>query len=223
MKRGKKILIAVVALLLALAFIWTRVQAAEPEPEPVRVLAFGDSLTAGYGLDPEDAYPALLEAIARDKGFHLTVRNAGLSGETTAGGLRRIGWVLRQPVDVLILALGANDALRGQDPEATENNLRTIIAEAREAHPDVTILLAGMFAPPNLGSDYRRAFDGIFPRIAEDEEVRLVPFLLEGVAGDPSLNQADGIHPTREGQRIMARTVWAELHRALEDSAPGAG
>ncbi len=219
MKRGKKILIAVVAIILALAFVWTRVQAAEPQP--VRVLAFGDSLTAGYGLDPEEAYPALLEAMAREEGFELSVRNAGLSGETTAGGLRRIGWVLRQPVDVLILALGANDALRGQDPAAAESNLREMIGKAREAHPDVTILLTGMLAPPNLGTDYREAFDSIFPRIAREERVYLVPFLLEGVAGEASLNQADGIHPTREGQRIMARTVWAHLRRALENSGAG--
>ena len=217
MKHGKKILIAVVAIILALAFVWTRVQAAESPT--VRVLAFGDSLTAGYGLDPGEAYPALLESIARDEGFHLSVRNAGLSGETTAGGLRRLGWVLRQPVDVLILALGANDALRGQDPEAAEKNLRGMIQQARDAYPDVTILLAGMLAPPNLGADYRKAFDGIFPRIAEEEGVLLVPFLLEGVAGDASLNLADGIHPNREGQRIIARTVWVELRRALEDSA----
>lgn len=214
MKRGKKIFVAVIAILLALAFIWTRVQA--EESGAVRVLAFGDSLTAGYGLDPEDAYPALLEVIARGEGFEVNVRNAGLSGETTSGGLRRIDWVLRQPVDILILALGANDALRGQDPGLTENNLRAMITRARQAHPEIIVILAGMLAPPNLGTEYREAFDGVFPKIAADKDIRLVPFLLEGVAGNPSLNQADGIHPTRDGQRIIAKTLWPHLRRALE-------
>ncbi|MCC5840562.1 MAG: arylesterase [Opitutales bacterium] len=181
----------------------------------VRVLALGDSLTAGYGLEPDFAFPAVLQELAREAGYAVMVRNAGLSGETSAGGVRRLEWVLRQRVDVLLLSLGANDALRGIDPATTRENLRTMILRARELQPGILIILGGMRAPPNLGSAYAEAFDAIFPDLAEELDTGLIPFLLEGVAGDPALNQADGIHPTAEGQQRIARLVWRELERVL--------
>lgn len=185
----------------------------------IRVLALGDSLTAGYGLEPEYAFPALLQKKAQEAGFGVTVRNAGLSGETSAGGVRRLEWVLRQPVDVLILSLGANDALRGIDPSSTRENLRSMIRRARELHPDITILLGGMRAPPNLGSTYAEAFDSLYVELAKEENAVLIPFLLEGVAGVPGLNQADGIHPTAEGHVLIVRLIWPELERVLEARA----
>ncbi len=193
---------------------------AEVDGGPVRVLAFGDSLTAGYGLEPEFSYPARLEVLAARDGYNLEVRNAGLSGETTAGGVRRLGWVLRQEVDVLILALGANDALRALDPESTRANLQTIIDQAYEAHPEVLIVLAGMLAPPNLGEAYGEAFNRVFEEIeTANPGLYRIPFLLEGVAGDPTLNQRDRIHPTAKGQEVVAETVWKHLRRALDGRA----
>lgn len=178
------------------------------------VLFLGDSLTAGFGLDPEDAYPALVGALLRSDGHEIRVINGGLSGETSAGGARRVRWVMRQRVDILVLALGANDGLRGLDPDQTRENLQAIIDTARELQPDVRILLAGMLAPPNMGTAYREAFDTIYPALAADNDLPRLPFLLEGVAGDPDLNQADGIHPNREGQKHIARLV-AEALRPL--------
>lgn len=187
----------------------------------VRVLALGDSLTAGYGLEPDFAFPAILQDLAREAGYAVRVRNAGLSGETSAGGVRRLEWVLRQPVDVLLLSLGANDALRGIDPATTRENLRSMILRAREVQPGILIILGGMRAPPNLGSAYAEVFDAIFPELAEELDTGLIPFLLEGVAGEPALNQADGIHPTAEGQRRIARLVWPELERVLQARGDG--
>lgn len=172
-----------------------------------RIVFLGDSLTAGYGLDPTQAYPAVVGDLLKERGEEVIIINAGISGDTTAGGLRRLGWLLRQPMDTLFIALGANDALRGQPVEGTRRNLRQIIRQARETYPDLQIILAGMLAPPNMGEAYQSAFARIFPELAKDESVLLLPFLLEGVAGDPSLNLADGIHPNREGQKRIARMV----------------
>lgn len=169
-----------------------------------RIVCLGDSLTAGYGLEPDQSWPAQLEGMLRKAGRDATVVNAGVSGDTSAGGLRRVDWILRQEMDYLVIALGANDALRGFPVEATMGNLRGIIRKARARHPDVTIILAGMRAPPNMGTDYRKAFDEGYPRLAAEEEVRFLPFLLDGVAGVPELNLADGIHPNAEGQRKIA-------------------
>jgi acyl-CoA thioesterase-1 len=143
--------------------------------------------------------------------------NAGVSGETSAGGLRRLDWALRQPFDVLFLELGANDGLRGQDPAALETNLREIVAKARARYADARIVVAGMEAPPNLGSVYTSAFREVFSRVAEDTDAALVPFLLDGVAGVPTLNQSDRIHPTAEGHRIVARNVWPVLEAVLRE------
>lgn len=178
-----------------------------------RIVFLGDSLTAGYGLSPEQAYPHLVGELLKRQGREVSIVNAGVSGDTTAGGLRRLGWILRQPVDTLFVALGANDALRGQSVEAAEANLRAIIRQARERHPGIRVVLAGMLAPPNMGADYQQAFAALFPRLAESEDVALLPFLLEGVAGQPELNLGDGIHPNEEGQRRIAREVARVLAR----------
>ncbi|GAA4326737.1 arylesterase [Pontixanthobacter gangjinensis] len=175
------------------------------------ILFFGDSLTAGYGLEQEEAFPAIIQEKIDSLGFSYQVVNAGLSGETTSGGKNRIDWVLKQNVDIFILELGANDGLRGIPLEETRNNLQEIIDFVRKKNPDIEIILAGMQIPPNMGQDYTTEFRNIFPELAEKNDVHLVPFLLEGVAGDPELNQEDGIHPTAEGQEILANNVWQVL------------
>jgi acyl-CoA thioesterase-1 len=185
-----------------------------PNDTPIRIVAFGDSLTAGYNLSPDDAWPAVLQRMLKTDYPSVTVANAGISGDSSAGGKRRVNWTLRQPVDIFILALGANDALRGSSTEAAEANLQAIIDAVRTAHPKVHIVIAGMLAPPNLGRDYQEKFAAIFPRLAKANDATLIPFLLEGVAGDPELNLGDGIHPNTEGQKILAKTV-AEVVRPV--------
>ena len=176
------------------------------------MLSVDTSLTAGYGLpDPDLAYPALLQQRIDAAGLPYRVVNAGVSGETSAGALRRMDWLLRQKVDVLVLETGANDALRGQDPEATRANVEAILARAEAESPPPRIVLLGMKAPPNLGPAYLERFDAIYPEEARRHRAVLVPFLLDGVAGIPALNQPDGIHPTAEGQRKMAELVWRAL------------
>ncbi len=181
------------------------------------IVFFGDSLTAGFGLsDPgTQAYPALLqEKIAAD---HLAWRvvNAGLSGETSAGGLRRVDWLLRQPVDVFVLALGANDGLRGIAPEVTRANLQQIFERVRAKNPRAKLVLAGMQMPPSMGPDFARDFQAIFPAVAEKNQAAFIPFLLEGVGGSARLNQPDRIHPTAEGHEVIAATVWKLLRPLL--------
>ena len=179
------------------------------DSDTVVVLFFGDSLTAGYGLsDPDDAYPALVGAQIAEAGVPVEAVNAGVSGETSAGGLGRIAWTLRQHrPDVFVLALGANDGLRGVDPAVTEENLDAILARVREAAPGVRLVVAGMEALPNMGAAYADRFRAVFPAVAEAHDAALIPFLLDDVAGVARLNQGDGVHPTAEGQRIIARTV----------------
>ena len=184
------------------------------------VLAVGTSLTAGYGLpDPDLAYPGLLEKRVEDAGLPYRVVNAGVSGETSAGALRRMDWLLRQKVDVFVLETGANDALRGQDPAATRANIDAILTRAAAQSPPPRLVLLGMKAPPNFGAVYGRGFDAIYPDLARKHGAVLVPFVLEGVAGIPRLNQADGIHPTEEGQRKMADLVWTAVAPLLRSSA----
>ena len=192
--------------------------AASPAGVPAvpAVVFLGTSLTAGYGLDEDQAYPALIQQRIDSLGLPVRVVNAGVSGETSAGGLRRIDWLLRQPVAVLVLELGANDGLRGQDVDAMRANLQAIIDRTRAAHPDVAIVIAGMESPPNMGRVYTTAFRAVFPAIARANDATLIPFLLDGVAAVPDLNQADGIHPTAEGQRIVAENVWRTLGPVLE-------
>ncbi len=180
------------------------------------ILFLGTSLTAGYGVDPELAYPARIGRRIDSLGLGLQVVNAGVSGETSAGGLRRIEWLLGQPVAVLVLELGANDGLRGQSPEALEQNLQAIIDRTRELRPEARVVIAGMEAPPNLGRRYTEAFREVFPRVARANDATLIPFLLEGIAGVPERNLPDGIHPTGEGHGIIAETVWDALGPILE-------
>jgi acyl-CoA thioesterase-1 len=179
------------------------------------VVFLGDSLAAGYGLDEGQAFPALVGERIRERDWPFRVVNAGVSGDTSAGGLRRVDWLLRQRVDVLVLELGANDALRGLPLDATERNLEAIVERVRAASPEVEVVLAGMMAPPNLGPDYAERFRALFPRLAERLDLHLVPFLLEGVGGRSELNLPDGIHPTPEGHRVVAANVWRVLEGVL--------
>lgn len=185
--------------------------------ETKTVVFLGDSLTAGYGLanPAAEAYPALIRQKIDDAGLPWRVVNAGLSGDTTAGGLRRINWLLRQPIDILVLALGGNDGLRGIDPAVTRQNLEGIIDRTRARYPAVRIVLAGMQMPANMGEGYTGEFRGVFPAVARVKHCTLIPFLLEGVGGVPSLNQADMIHPTAAGQRRVADNVWSTLRPLL--------
>lgn len=198
---------------------------APPEAMPqadsgaITVVYLGDSLTAGYGLaqGEEQAYPALIDAKADSLGIPINTVNAGISGDTSAGGLRRIDWLAdRQRIDVLVLALGANDGLRGLPTKALQDNLEAMIERARASNPDVRIVLAGMMVPTNMGEAYSRRFAEVYPTVAREQNVELVPFLLDRVGGVPALNQADGVHPTAQGQRIMAETVWQALRPVLE-------
>lgn len=176
------------------------------------ILFFGDSLTAGYGLDDSnDAYPALIQTKIDSLGLKYTVVNSGLSGETTSGGLGRINWVLNQQVDVFVLELGANDGLRGISLSETRSNLQAIIDAVRNKNSEIPIILAGMQLPPNLGQDYTNEFKSIFEDLAVKNELTLIPFLLKDVGGIPELNLSDGIHPNEEGQKIVANNVWEVL------------
>jgi acyl-CoA thioesterase-1 len=185
-----------------------------PDDLPV-VLFLGTSLTAGLGVDPDEAYPALVQRKIDAAGLRYRVRNAGVSGETSAGALRRVDWVLRQPVSLLVVETGANDGLRGQDPEHTRANIQAIFDAARRRQPPPRLALVAMEALPNYGEDYRRRFRAVFPELARRNNAVLIPFLLEGIAGDPRLNQQDGVHPTAEGHRRVAETVWKALQPVL--------
>ncbi len=187
---------------------------AAPTAETLRkpvVLFFGTSLTAGYGLDPDQAFPVLIEKKAQSEGIPIRVVNAGLSGETTAGAVRRIDWVLRTPADLVVIEAGANDALRGLSPDAARANLEQVIAAVRQKQPSAKIVLIQIEAPPNFGTPYTRSFRAIYPEIAKKESIPLLPFLLSGVAGIPRLNQADGIHPNLAGERLVADNLWRAL------------
>lgn len=186
----------------------------------------GTSLTAGYGLeDPNRRFSALIRERIEQEGLPFRVVNAGVSGDTSAGGLDRLGWVLRTPLRVLVLELGANDGLRGLPLDALRENLRAVLGTTRERYPDAEMIVVGMEAPPNLGPDYTAGFRQIFRDVAAEYEAALVPFLLNGVAGIPGLNQVDGIHPNLEGHRIVADNVWEVLHPVLLNirSADGMG
>lgn len=188
-----------------------------PEDDLPTVVFFGTSLTAGLGLPSEDdTYAAHAAELAAAEGLPFRLVNAGVSGETSAAGVRRIDWVLRNPLDVLVLELGANDGLRGLDIDELRANLDDIVLRTRAMYPDARIVLLGMEAPPNLGERYTSAFREVFARVAEERDTHFVPFLLEGVAGVPELNQSDGIHPTPEGHRRMARNIMPALTSALE-------
>lgn len=189
------------------------------EGERARVVFLGTSLTAGLGLDPEQAYPAVIQRKIDSAGLPFEAVNAGVSGETSAGARRRVDWLLRQPVSVLVIETGANDGLRGLQVDSLRANIQFIIDEARKLSPSPAIVLLGMRAPPNLGLGYSRRFREIYPELAEENDLPLVPFLLDGVAGVGGLNQADMIHPTAKGQQRMADVVWKVLEPVLRRAA----
>ena len=208
--------IAALLLLACLLGLRLPLQAADTNgPARKSVVILGDSLAAGYGVDPSEAFPALLQKRVDAAGLPYTVVNAGVSGDTTAGGLRRMDWLLKRPVDVLVLELGGNDGLRGLSLPQTRSNLVAIIQKARARNPQTQVVLAGMQIPTNMGPDYAGGFRAIFPELAQSERTLLIPFLLEGVGGIAELNQADQIHPTPKGHALVASNVWAVLGPAL--------
>lgn len=185
-------------------------------PKSKIILCFGDSITAGYGLDDSnDAFPAVLQSRIDSLGLDYIVVNSGLSGETTAGGRSRIQWVLNQDIDIFLLELGGNDGLRGVPLSETRANLQAIIDAVRNNNPNTTIILAGMELPPNMGQDYTSEFRSIFADLAKKNEVAFIPFILKNVGGIAELNQNDGIHPTVEGHKIVANTVWEVLETVI--------
>jgi len=188
----------------------------ETEENSNVILFFGNSLTAGYQLEASEAYPAVIQRKIDSLGYGYQVVNAGLSGDTTASGKSRLDWVLNQDIDVFVLELGANDGLRGIPLSETRQNLQAIIDTVKAKNPSADIILAGMQIPPNMGQDYTTEFRTIFPDLAEQNNVALIPFLLEGVAGNPDLNLNDGIHPTAEGYKIVAENVWGVLENVLK-------
>jgi acyl-CoA thioesterase-1 len=189
----------VILIVLALVF--------HTQPSTRVILFFGDSLTAGYGLSPEEAFPAVVEQNLKKSGKDVKVVNAGLSGETSAGGFSRIDWILRQPIDIFVLELGGNDGLRGLPLNQTRKNLQGIIDKVKSKYPQCKIVLAGMMVPPNMGKEYTDEFKKIYPELAEKNKATLIPFLLESVGGIEKLNQPDGIHPNAEGHRIIANKI----------------
>ena len=205
---------------LALLALTLAPATARPQPTEPAIAVIGDSLTAGLGVAAGDSYPALLEARLRREGYRYRVVNAGVGGDTTAGGLRRIDWVLKNKPEIVIVALGANDALRGLSVAATRSNLAGIVARVRAS--GARVLLAGMRAPPNYGEPFVRDFDGVFPAVARESGVAFMPFLLDGVAAVPALNQADGIHPNPAGQQAIADRMWPYLKPLLVRPPGGA-
>jgi acyl-CoA thioesterase-1 len=183
---------------------------------PTRTILFlGDSITAGYGLEPTHAYPALIQARIDAKRWKFKVVNAGQSGDTSAGGLNRLDWLLKNRIDVLVLELGGNDGLRGLPADTTKKNLQAIIDGTKAKYPEAKIILAGMKVPPNMGKEYGIQFEAIFPALAKSNKATLIPFVLEGVGGVRELNLPDGIHPTAKGQQIVAANVWKALEPVL--------
>jgi acyl-CoA thioesterase-1 len=184
-----------------------------------RILFLGTSLTAGLGLEPDSAFPAVIQRLATKDGYSVDVINAGLSGETSAGALRRADWLMSQPLAAVVIETGANDGLRGLDPDSTAANITALIAKVRAAQPRAAVVLAQMEAPTNLGPAFQRRFRAVFPTVARSTGVRLLPFLLDGVGGRPELNQDDGIHPTAAGARKVAANVYKSLRPVLDSLA----
>lgn len=196
-------------------------QTPSSDPAPgrsLKLVAFGDSLSAGYNLPASAAFPAVLEQALRQKGLAVEIVNAGVSGDTTQGGLERLDWSVPEGADGVILELGANDALRGVDPALTRKNLEATIARLTERK--IPVLLAGMYAPRNLGEDYAKRFDAIYPELAKKHGLVLYPFFLEGIAGDRALNQADGLHPTADGVAVIVRTILPTVERFIATLPP---
>lgn len=191
------------------------------EGDTKRIVIFGDSITAGYGLDPEQAFPAKIQEKVDELGWNMNIINAGVSGETSAGGLRRIDWVLQREIDIFVLELGGNDGLRGIEPEVTRENLQSIMDKVWSRYPETRIILTGMEAPPNMGDHYTSRFRQIYFDLAEANDVTFMPFILEDVGGIPELNQSDGIHPTQEGHELIAENLWQILKPVLEEILEG--
>jgi acyl-CoA thioesterase-1 len=179
------------------------------------IVFYGNSLTAGYGVSPSEAFPAIIQKKIDSLSLAYNVINAGVSGETSSGGKTRIDWILREPVDIFVLELGANDGLRGTPLSETKKNLQDIIDKVKAKYPDSKLVFAGMEIPPNMGQAYTTEFRNIYTDLAAKNKMTLIPFLLEGVGGEPALNQADGIHPTAEGHLIVAENVWKQLEKLL--------
>jgi acyl-CoA thioesterase-1 len=189
--------------------------ATSAEPERKTIVVVGDSIAAGHGIDPAETFPALLQERIDKKKLAYEVVNAGVSGDTTAGGVRRMTWLLRRRMDVLLVELGGNDGLRGITPKETKANLEKIVGLAREKNPDVQIIVAGMQMPQNMGEEYTREFRAVFAAVAKEKQTKLIPFLLEGVGGKPDLNLPDRIHPNSQGHKVIAATVWVVLEPML--------
>ncbi|HEX4568831.1 MAG TPA: arylesterase [Dongiaceae bacterium] len=199
--------------LAQIVLLGVMVQVASVEAAPVKILALGDSLTAGFGLPPGQGFVPQLQKALKDSGIDAEVQDGGVSGDTTAGGLARLDWALAENPKVVIVELGANDALRGLDPAQARSNLSAILAKLAAQHRGV--LLAGMLAPPNLGTDYGAAFNAIYPDLARQYGVVLYPFFLDGVAANPALNQPDGLHPTAEGVAIIVKRLLPSLRQVI--------
>jgi acyl-CoA thioesterase-1 len=208
---------AVNSLLIAILSLGLGLTGANAQTAPIKLTFLGDSLSAGYGVSPAQAIPIRLEAALRKAGRNVTVINHGVSGDTTAGGLERIEWMLADKPDIVLVELGANDALRATDPATTERNLDAIITKLKAA--GVTVWLAGMLAPRNYGPEYARQFDGLYQRLADKHGVALYPFLLDGVAQDPALNQPDGIHPNPKGVDVIVERLLPFVSKNLDDHA----
>src|SRR5262245_6761297 len=201
-------------IFLALCFLILR-GLSMAAPSPRVILFLGDSITAGYGLDPDQAFPTLIQEKIDAKSWNFRVVNAGQSGDTSAGGLNRLDWLLKNRIDVLILELGANDGLRGLPTETTRKNLQAIIERTKDKYPEVKVIVAGMKVPPNLGGDYGRKFETLFVDVAKRNKAVLIPFVLEGVGGNRELNLPDGVHPTAKGHESIAGNVWKVLEPVL--------
>ncbi|HKP93084.1 MAG TPA: arylesterase [Chthoniobacterales bacterium] len=210
---------AIFAIALCLSFFFPVLRAQTPTPPATKSIVFlGDSLTAGLGVQPGEAFPALVAEKIRSAALPFEVQNAGLSGDTSAGGLRRIDWLLQRRIDLLVVELGANDGLRGLDLKSMKANLQTIIDKTKAKNPQVKIVLAGMQVPPNLGADYAAGFQQVYAELARENNATLIPFLLEGVGGHRELNQPDLIHPSPAGHRVIADLVWRTLEPILRQS-----
>jgi acyl-CoA thioesterase-1 len=215
----RKTMPAFFGIALGLCLFLPAAFAQTPAPAPKKTILFlGDSLTAGLGVQPGEAFPTLIADKIRAAGLPFEVENAGLSGDTSAGGLRRIDWLLQRPIDVLVLELGANDGLRGQPLKSLKENLQAIIEKTKAKNPQLRVVLAGMQVPPNLGAEYASGFQRVFAELAQENNAVLIPFLLEGVGGNRELNQQDLIHPSAAGHRIIAELVWRTLQPMLRQS-----
>lgn len=204
--------------MIGLLFVLLNYQGIHAQQSPEKILFFGDSITAGYGLNLNRAFPALIQQQIDSLGLNYTVVNAGLSGETSAGGLRRVDWVLQQGVDIFVLELGGNDGLRGLNLQQTKTNLQGIIDKVKATYPQSLIVLAGVEVPPNLGADYTLEFREMYAELAQENDLLFIPFILEGVGGVPELNLPDQIHPNEEGHRKVAQHVWGYLADVLTNT-----